>query len=244
MTTADYMAWLRDREARYTPNDEVAAQAGGIVMKLTVGPSTTGKSTIMEHVLAKHPDTHGRVRSFATREKRSGEDPTLYLYLQHSAETLRSIQDSVVRRELMQFAPHPTQDVVYGSLPSAYNKPFMMMDCLSTAIPGMQRIPFQETQIFGVVADPEQWWQRFNARYPEVANSAERLKRAREAVQSTTWLVDNADDVIWINSSQGTLDAAAEAVATSNSMFDGRTYALGIAALAGQYVALKEGVAA
>ena len=243
-TTDEYMAWLRAHEAGYTPNSEVAAQTGNTTMKLLVGPSSTGKSTVIERVIAEQPDAYGRVKSFTTRPKRTEDDPGLYLYLRHDVETLRSIADLVMQREIVQFAPHPTQEVVYGSMRSAYNKPNMMMDCLSSAVAGMQRIPFKQVQVFGVVAEPEQWWQRFDARYPEAEKPDERLKRAREAVQSTTWLLDNADSVIWVNSSEGTLGEATETVIQSKSAFDGRNYALGIAAVAGQYITIKEGIAA
>ena len=240
-STEVYTTWLRNHEAGYTPNEHVAAQAGAIVMKLLVGPSCTGKSTVISGVTAARPDSHGRVVSFTTRPKRVDDDPKLYLFLRHDEETLHSIKDLVLKRELMQFAPHPTQPVIYGSLRKAYNKPNMLMDCLSTAVSGLERLPFQKVKIFGVVAEPEQWWQRFDTRYPEAREPQERLKRAKEAGQSVSWLLEHAADIIWVDSSDGALETAVHTVTTGESTFDGRDYAQGIAALAKQYIALKEG---
>ena len=180
------------------PGAEVATRLRGITLVSLVGPSAVGKTTLMRLAAELDPD-FGRIVSFTTRKRREGEGKDTYKYIPHTSATLSQVLRQVTGRELVQFVVHPTGHL-YGSYSTAYNKPYMMLDTLPSAFGLLSKLPFREIKKVALVADPNEWRERFDEHLPH-ANRGERAKRLREGVQNIRWSLDQVDQILWLDNS-------------------------------------------
>lgn len=209
MISPDIQAKLdaaRRTENTYTPNAQVAGSIKDKTLIMFVGPVAIGKSYVMNH-LAKTDDEFGRVPVFTTRDARPDDEPGMFETQPHTDESVSELLDTIEAQNVVQYAVHPTTGRIYGSLPRHYPYKYNMLATLSSVVDPMRRLPFAETIVIGLSAQPDIWRTWFESRYP-VAND-EKTKRLREATLSLEWLLapERAEFVRWVVNSPNDPDA-------------------------------------
>lgn len=178
-----------ENETTYRPNDEICAKLSEKTLVMVVGPVAIGKSFLMNHVAEAEPD-FSRVSVFTTREHRSDDEPGMFHCIPHDNENLDKLLGKIERREVVQYAVHPTSGRIYGSEITDHPNMFNMLPTLSSVVEHLRSLPFKNTVVVGLAAEPSAWKQRIDERYP--TESAERTKRLKEAVASIDWLLENS----------------------------------------------------
>lgn len=175
-----------------------------------IGPSAIGKNTIMETILKLSPN-YGRSVGFTTRPRRDGESADNYAFIPHTPENLEAIKQRLINKELVQVAVFPTTNMIYGSGPEDYQKPFVVIDFLASAMQDLAPLGFKKIQPIALAAEVEEWDLWLKERMHEVTND-EFLKRMREATSSLQWVIENKEKVHIQLNSAGELKQTAESV--------------------------------
>lgn len=194
---------IRQAALTYEAAQDVNEWLREVTLVPLIGVFAVGKTAIMEAATTIDVD-FGRVRSFTTREQRPGESADTYDFLPHNEKTLASLLKQINRRELVQFAVHPTTGHIYGSRPEDYSKPYAMLDTMPTSLPNLYPLPFKGIQKIAVVTSPEQWLTRLEGRLattaPEDIN-----KRLAEGVMSLEWCLAQTSDLAWLHNGEKSL---------------------------------------
>jgi energy-coupling factor transporter ATP-binding protein EcfA2 len=198
----------RQHETSYQPNEEIGRKISEKTLVMFVSPAAGGKSFLMNHVAEAVPD-FSRVPVFTTREPREDDEPGMFRYISHDDEHLDELLGKIERREVAQYVIHPTTGNIYGSEIRDYPNKFNMLPTLSSIVGPLKRLPFKNTVVVGIAAEPEIWKQRFDARYPE--KNDEYLRRRREAITSLDWLLTR-EDIQWVNNTSADPAAAVQSV--------------------------------
>lgn len=219
---------LESRQNNYMPSDAVAKQLHEKTLLLFVGPTSTGKSTVIRRITELN-DQFGIVGSFTTRDPRPDESGKKFTYLPHTDEGLQKLFQGIEKREIVQYIVHPTTKHVYGTDITDYPKPYNLLDYVAGAVPGIRRLPFRSTRVISLSVEPSQWVYWFNQRFSE--GHPDRHKRRDEAILSLRWLLGQpVDSIYWIINGPELLDTAANEIiriATANApvTLHGRRYA-------------------
>lgn len=186
----------------YRPNDAVAAQLGDRALVMLVGPAAAGKSFIMNEIVTLDQDFR-RVPVFSTRPERPDDEPGMFRCYPHDNEHVTRLLDEIDRGNVVQYAIHPTQGTMYGTLPEDYPGTYNLLATLSGVVDGMRTLPFKTAHVIGLTAPGATWQRWFDARYP--SDHPERPKRIEEAIISLEWLLDETrtDTVTWIENESG-----------------------------------------
>lgn len=199
----------------YQPNNEVASALLDKSLVMIVAPPAIGKTTVMKRAAELNKD-FGQTSVFTTREQRADDDPSLIRTVPNTPEGTALILQKIIKRELVQFAVHPTQHTIYGT--EAYDYPFRsnLLATLSGAVQPLRSLPFKQTTTIGLLAEPSTYKKWFLQRYPKDGN--ERRKRASEAILSLTWLLEQPDhEIIWLINQDSGLDETAAQLITYTS---------------------------
>lgn len=157
---------------------------------MLVGPTATGKSTIMNRVAELDRD-FGRVSGFTTRAKRANDEAGLYRYL--TTEEAKQIINS---DQVVQYALNPANGQIYGTDIGDYRHPFNMKDTLSGAVAGYRKLPFKAHRTISVTVPTDAWIGWLDTRHPK--GSPERKTRLLEAKQSIEWSLEQHVEHSWI----------------------------------------------
>lgn len=195
----------RVRQNEYQPSETVARVIGEKALLMFVGPSAIGKTYIM-NTIAEMDNAFGRVPVFTTRDARNDDDPDMFRHFPFTDQSVNGLIDGfeAVDSTVVQYAVHPTNHHIYGTVVTDYPSEYNMLATLASAVPGLRRLPFQKTHVIGMVTEGGLWAHRFTERFPE--DTKERGDRLREARSSLQWLLQQYQDdpasVHWIYNSR------------------------------------------
>lgn len=199
---------LKELEKAYHPNESIAAELGKRSLVMVVGPAGVGKSAIISHI-AERDARFAQVRGITTRPPRPDDEPNAYRYIPHTEPYLQTWLISVLQRELVQYAVHPTTKRLYGSELADFPGTYNCNDTMASGVDLMRRLPFASQHTYSIVTSPNNWLARFHARYtPE---SAEYYERLAEASISLEWSL-NDPETIWVRNNDGELGGACDNV--------------------------------
>ncbi len=172
---------------------------------MLVGPTAIGKSTLM-NATARLDSEFARVTGFTTREPRQNDEPGQYRYY-----TQAELQEKIDTDSLVQYAVFPTTGQAYGTELIDYPGVFNLKDTLSNAVEDFKKVPFAQVITISVVANPDDWKQWLQIRYPTASN--ERKQRLEQAVISLEWSLSQIKDHYWIiNRAGDTTSIASELI--------------------------------
>lgn len=196
----------RQNQLLYRPSDDIATELQKRTLVMIVAPTACGKSYIMEKVIHTNSDCR-RVVDITSRDPRPDDPPGAFEYIPHDDRSIDAFLGRIDRRELVQYAVHPTTNNIYGSDLEGYTAEYNFLETLSNIVTFMRRLPFKRTVVIGIAVELSQWQTWFNARFGD--NNDERRQRLEEAVMSLEWLMDptHPDIVQWVENSP-TLDAS------------------------------------
>lgn len=156
---------------------------------MIVGPTAIGKSTVMHEIIALD-DEFSYASSFTTRPKRTGEDTT---YRHVTTDEAMGINE---RGAAYTYIKHPTTGIIYGTDDLSFTTAYTLLDTLSSTVSMYQSLPFKQTVSISLTADPADWQQWLDKRFPKP--SQDRTKRLLEARQSIQWSLAQTHDHSWI----------------------------------------------
>jgi guanylate kinase len=192
----------------YTPSDEIIEHIKSITIVPIIGPFAVGKTTLIGEVESRYTD-FGHSQGFTTRERRQGEDPDTYRFLEENRLNLNGILNDMYERDFVQVAVHPASRVIYGSSPEDYQSPFTMLDTLSNSMKDIKRTGFGDVKPIGLVAPFLNWQSRLDERVKQIS-STEFKNRMVEAKHSLRWLLDQGPDFPWLVNADGQLCETAD----------------------------------
>jgi guanylate kinase len=172
---------------------------------MLVGPTAVGKSTLMNAVVARHPEFK-RVTGFTTRDPRPNDEPGQYRYLSE-----QSLGQLVKQNHILQQVTNPANGQIYGTTAEDYPGTYNLKDTLSIAVDAFKRIPFKQHQTFSLTVPVESWRQWLLQRYPDPSD--ERTSRLLEAKSSIEWSLGQTSAHQWVVNHQGSIDAVADRLA-------------------------------
>lgn len=173
-------------EKTYRPNDKVAEKLREKTLVMFVGPTASGKSFLINHI-AKTDATFARVPVFTTREPREDDEPGMFRCIPHDDANVSKLLDKIKKGEVVQYAVHPTTGRIYGTEIDDFPGEFNMLATPSDVVDHLRELPFKDTVVIGVTAEPAVWMHRFNQRYS--VENEEKAKRLKEAKLSLEWLL-------------------------------------------------------
>lgn len=196
----------RYNENDYQPNAAIAEAIGNKAIVMVVAPAAVGKTTVMDQVVHLSPD-FGRVPVFSTRDARPDDEPGMFRLSPHDDTHVSQLLDKIERRDVVQYAVHPTQGTIYGTEAGDYPAKYNLLATLSSVVKGMRALPFEQTFTIGLITDPDHWQQWFNERFPDAHK--DRRKRLNEAEQSLEWLLGD-DQTLWLYNQPGASEQTAQ----------------------------------
>lgn len=172
------------------------------ILVMIIGPSATGKSSLMNRVV-KHDNEFARISGFTTRQPRPNDEPGLYRYL-----SVDAAQSLIQSGAYVQYAIHPSTGDIYGTELRDYPAQYNLKDTLTDAVEPFRKLPFARTVAISLTAPAEDWKRWFKVRYPEKTEEA--TKRLDEAVRSIEWSLAQRNDHYWLINRDSELDACAD----------------------------------
>ena len=211
-STLERLEKARQNQLLYRPNEDIANELRTKTLVMIVAPTACGKSYLMERITHLNPDCQ-RVIDITSRDPRPDDPPGAFSYIPYDDHSISQFLDRIDRRELVQYAIHPTTNNVYGSALEGYTVKYNFLETLSSAVMTMRRLPFRRAIVIGIAVELHQWQEWFNTRFPRETNPEERQHRLEEAILSLEWLMDptHPDLVHWVENSP-TLDATSEII--------------------------------
>lgn len=202
---------LLDRIAQlaksYRLNDEVITHLSQRNAVLIVGPTSVGKTMLMQTVIDRDPE-FGFVPIFTTRDKQPDDPKNAFHYLKHDKGTFEKILQQIERGELVQLAVHPTTGRIFGTSPDDWSKPFNMMATLATVLDGAQGLPFHSVTTVAITTHPDKWEEWFRERWIEKATPEMARQRLGEAELSIRICLQR--QVAWLYNDPDSLDTGAD----------------------------------
>lgn len=194
--------------AGYEPSDATKAVLEQKELVPLIGPFAVGKTALMRAAERLDAD-FGRVRSFTTRARRSGEDEGTYEFLPHDAAILRRIHAQAKARDLVQFIVHPATGNIYGSSLDSYRTAYSMLDTMPTSLPGLVSLPFRAIKKVAIAVPPKVWEGRVAERLRD-GDADDIRKRMGEGITNLSWCLDQADDELgWVVNGDQNIHSAA-----------------------------------
>lgn len=181
----------------YTPNEEILRSLNERAIVMVVAPAAMGKSTLISRV-AEFDSDFKKISEFTTRERREGDDRDVWRYIPYDDEHVNTLLDAIDRREIVQYAVHPTTRHIYGTYVEDFQGRYGMLATLADAVEQMQKLPWRvPARVIGIATDPNSWQNWFEQRYP--VRNDEKLKRLSETLTSLRWLLRQEQGTItWI----------------------------------------------
>lgn len=193
-----------------------------------VGPAGIGKSTAMKRATELDP-SFTVVGTGTSRPKRSNDNPELYTYIVTN-EDFEALKYDIERKEVIQYAIDPTNDVIYLSRPEDYPGTYNLGDVWASAVPDFQKLGFKTLTTIALVAEPHDWEQWFHERFQIGDETA--IKRIKEAQLALPMLIDSPYSIKWLLNKHGDIDQTAQGIIDisrgGESTIDGQTIARGM----------------
>lgn len=172
----------------YTPwHPETVRTLGATCIVAVVGPSGSGKNTCLAGTERLDPERFHKVQSFTDRPRRPGEEEGAYEWRTRTVPNLESTLWGLRYGEIVQLAVFETGDI-YWSEASEYKQEFSLLDAMASSIDSLRKLPARDLVEIGLIAPPDQWWQRMYERLPQVGQ-AKFDQRLHEARDSVGWMV-------------------------------------------------------
>lgn len=188
----------------YEPSPEVQRQIGEIVLYAVVGPSGSGKDSVMDHLAENWPDRFGRVVGDASRRPRKGEvDGQTYHF-----RTKDEMAKDLLAQRYVQVAPGSLGNF-YGTRISEYPKDkISLMAIQARVMQGLNSLGFKRLVWLQLVPKSHDDWLNWQQNHDHTAeDTSERLE---EGADSYTKALLNRDAYFILNDSID--DAAARIV--------------------------------
>lgn len=179
---------------------------------MLVGPTATGKSTIINAATQINPD-FSYVQSFTSRTQRDVNDNG-YMFL--PIEQARFLQES---GQAVTFVEHPTTGDLYGTTTDSYKTAYCVLDTLFNTVPTYRSLPFKQTIVISITVPPEQWRNYFLTRFPY--ESEDGKKRLEEARLSTQWSLSQSSDHYWVVNDGSATEVAKKMIAIAQGSSKG-----------------------
>ena len=207
----DRLLLARSLETSYQPNATISKALAEKTLVMLVGPAAVGKSFLIRHII-EIDSSFNRVPVFTTRDPRPDDEPGIFRNYPHNDESLSSLFDKIEKKEIVQYAIHPTSERLYGTAINDFSGEFNLLATLSSVVTHLQQLPFKQTYVIGLAARPDIWKQRFNVRYPQ--KNDEQAKRLQEAIASLEWLLAGRQRSVvkWVDNSSEQPDNAIQSV--------------------------------
>lgn len=197
---------LRTEQDGYAPNAAVREYVGARILGAVVGPSHTGKTTIINEAVLLDTEFYA-AGSFTTRPPRDHEVPGEYDFIDHTESGLTTINDLRKNGEVVQYTVHPTLGLIYGSMPAHYRGRYNLRPIASSAIGPLFEVPFEQHHLIGVTTDGYAWQNRFLTGFAGAAPDTVR-GRIEEGFQSLEWCLEQPE-LHWVVNDDGQQRSAA-----------------------------------
>ena len=210
------------QQFHYTPGDQATNIIKQKNLIMVVGPSSVGKTFIMNDIITKRDDA-AMVVVFTTRGKRADDYNGQFIYYEHNDQDVNFLLDAIEQRAVVQYAIHPTSGRIYGTFPDGLPANYNLLATLSNTVEYLRGLPFNHTATLGIIVEPSQWDIWFDKRFAK--SSPERLHRLKEATMSLEWLLSSPEDTIkWVINHTGNTDELNlnELLSASNRQPEGR----------------------
>jgi hypothetical protein len=181
-----FAAREQQQAGEYAPNNQVLQRLGNTSLIMFVGPTTIGKSMIINDIIQSENETYSSARSFTTRPPTDPDMANPYDFIPHTDEGVSTILDKIDAGDLVQYVVHPSTGNISGSEPHHYHTPTTLIDLLPDHVNIMRQLPFKETQTVGIIAPSQHWALWFNERFP--AYDQQRRRRIQEAGETLQWI--------------------------------------------------------
>lgn len=191
--TINQLLGYKALENTYVPNSPNILNALGTkTLVQLVGPTASGKSTLMDAVEAGFDD-FSVVGTGTTRAPREGDHLTRYHYIEHSDRELQTLFAMIDNKELIQYyvTPKPPYYVYWSELQD-YRFTNNIGDYFSSVINNFLRYGFKQTIPVSITREVTPWIDAVNVRFP--VGNPERLSRLEEAASSISWSLEQHDD--------------------------------------------------
>jgi guanylate kinase len=186
----------------YRPPD-LSKQLGAKTMVAVVGPSSVGKTSLIQEIVSKNPDDFHAVQTLTTRPPTPRDNNGSMRYLPHNQEGFDQLLSKMEQGELVQAKVHDTTGYIYATELSDYPKPYNLLATLATEVHKFRRLPFGYVATIGVAAKPVTAWRPWLLdRYTHASNPSELSKRLTEARISLDWLLNDAE-TMWVENRPG-----------------------------------------
>lgn len=169
---------LAEELAFYEPSPEVMQRLGEVSLYAFVGPSGSGKDSIMNWLAEHMPHRFARVVGDASRPPREGEKNGVTYHFRN----LKAMKRDLMARRFVQVVPG-FNDNFYATRPEQYpTDKIAMMAIQARAIPEFRKLGFKKLMRLLIVPYSDEAWQEWSQvhKYDE----RERKERTIEAIES------------------------------------------------------------
>lgn len=201
---------IKDGAENYYPNQSVAEHLQAVHLVNVIGPWAVGKTTIMRNAAARDPN-FGMKLGLTSRPVRPGESPYSSRFLPHNREGLNAIYNKLTNGDLVQIKVHPTNGYIYGSEVEDYQKPYVMLDTMASAVENVHSLPFQGFTDIALAAPVDDWVKRIKLKSNGVSQEYI-TARLEEAHMNLSWSLEQGDNLSWVVNKNGESDSAALSV--------------------------------
>lgn len=185
----------------YKPNESVLTKLPEVTLVIAVGPTSVGKTTLMNAAAARCPALHP-VLTTTSRAPREGEEDGVDFHFRSKEE----MEQHIANGEYVQVAIHPSGDY-YATAPSDYStQGVSIMAAMAGVMPVFSALPFKTVRTLFVL--PSSWEQWQGRLVDHKFTPEQREKRLNEARQSLRYAVDTPNLGFIVNDdlAQATLD--------------------------------------
>ena len=201
---------IKDGAENYYPNPAVAEHLQAIHLVNVIGPWAVGKTTIMRNAVARDPD-FGMKLGLTSRPVRQGESSRSSRFFPHNQAGLNAIYDKLTSGNLVQIKVHPTSGYIYASEVEDYQKPYVVLDTMASAVEEVHRLPFRGFTDVALAAPVDDWVKRIKLNSNGVSQEYI-TARLEEAHMNLSWSLEQGDNVSWVLNKNGESDSAALSV--------------------------------
>ena len=184
---------LKEELALYEAPARVLRQIADVALWGFVGPSGSGKDTLMDWLVAHRPDLFARVVGDATRKKQKNDIEGLT----HHFRTKQEMIDDLHNRRFVQVAPGSVGNF-YATRPKQYPKSVIAMKAIyAREMANFRRLGFKKVKWLQIVPYSDGAWQEWGGVRQQ--NSQDQLERNQEAIESYKLALMNPDTYFVLN---------------------------------------------
>jgi len=180
--------------AHYRPADDVLDRLNQVDFVAVVGPTASGKTTLIKAAMQREPNLH-LVLSSVSRKPRPGEQDGVDYFFKTKAE----MEARIDKREYVQVAPSVLGNL-YASAPEDYAiDGVAVMTPIAQIMPELRALPFRTFRTIFIVPPSWEVWQQRLSRHN--FSPKQLKKRLAEAKASLKFALQDAQTRFVINDS-------------------------------------------